>query len=70
MQVVRESVEGRIAYNIPSNHHGFVFSDIALAFEHGKVTEIEANDTERMEAIKRAKREAMAKRKRDACRRG
>ena len=51
MGIVRESVEGKIAYNIPSNHHGYVFRDIALTFRKGKVEELKASDPERMEAI-------------------
>ena len=51
MSVVRESVNGRIAYNIPSNHLGFVFRDIALSFKDGRVVRVEANDAARMEAI-------------------
>ena len=51
MSVVRESVNGRIAYNIPSSHLGFVFRDIALTFRDGRVVRVEANDAPRMEAI-------------------
>jgi aminopeptidase len=51
MDVVRESANGRIAYNIPSNHQGFIFSDIALTLRDGRVVEVEASDKTRMEAI-------------------
>ena len=51
MQIVRESVNGRIAYNIPSSHQGLVFSDIALTFEKGKVIDVQASEKEKMEAI-------------------
>jgi aminopeptidase len=51
MKIVRESVDGTIAYNIPSNHQGFVFRDIKLTFKKGQVVGIEANDAKRMEAI-------------------
>ena len=51
MGIVRESANGRISYNIPSNHQGYIFSDIALTLKEGKIVEIEASDRERMEAI-------------------
>ncbi len=51
MQIVRESAEGRIAYNIPSSYQGYNFRDIALTFEKGRVVEVEANDKARAEAI-------------------
>ena len=51
MNLVRESVEGRIAYNVPSSYQGYIFRDIALEFSRGRVVNIEANDAERVEAI-------------------
>jgi len=51
MKIVRESVNGIISYNVPSNHQGFVFRDIKLTFKRGQVVGIEANDAKRMEAI-------------------
>ncbi len=51
MSIVRESANGRIAYNVPSSHLGFVFRDIALEFRKGCVVKVEANDRQRMEAI-------------------
>ena len=51
MQIVRESANGRIAYNIPSSHQGLVFRDIALTFKDGKVVGVETNEREKMEAI-------------------
>ena len=51
MQINRESVNGRIAYNIPSSHQGLVFRDIALTFERGRVVGVEASEREKMEAI-------------------
>ena len=51
MGIVRESANGRIAYNIPSNHQGFIFKDIALTLKDGRVIDVEASDTARMEAI-------------------
>jgi len=51
MGTVRESANGRIAYNIPSSHLGFIFRDIALEFRRGRVVAVEASDRARMEAI-------------------
>jgi aminopeptidase len=51
MNIVRESVEGTIAYNVPSSHLGFVFRDIVLEFHKGRVTRVQASDRKRVEAI-------------------
>ncbi len=51
MTIVRESANGRIAYNVPSSHQGLVFRNIALTFKDGKITDIEADERENMEAI-------------------
>lgn len=51
MEIVRESANGRIAYNIPSNHLGHVYRDIALEFRQGRVMHVEGSSSERMEAI-------------------
>ncbi|TVQ26819.1 MAG: aminopeptidase [Spirochaetaceae bacterium] len=51
MTIVRESANGRIAYNVPSSHQGLVFRDIALTFKDGKIIEVEADERENMEAI-------------------
>jgi aminopeptidase len=51
MQIVRESAQGRIKYNVPSSHQGLVFRDIALTFENGRVVAVEADEREKMKAI-------------------
>jgi aminopeptidase len=51
MGIVRESANGRIAYNVPSSHLNHVFRDIALTFEDGRVVAVEADDRERVESI-------------------
>lgn len=51
MEIVRESANGRIAYNIPSNHLGHVYRDIVLEFRKGRVVHVEGSSRERMEAI-------------------
>lgn len=51
MTIVRESPNGRIAYNVPSSHQGLVFRDIALTFKDGKIVKVECDQREKMEAI-------------------
>ena len=51
MTIVRDSPNGRIAYNVPSSHQGLVFRDIALTFKNGKVVKVEADEREKVEAI-------------------
>jgi aminopeptidase len=51
MGIVRESANGRIAYNVPSSHQGLVFHNIALTFRDGKVIEVEADEKDKVEAI-------------------
>lgn len=48
---VRDSVNGVIAYNTPSPYNGFVFDNVQLRFENGKIIEATANDTERINKI-------------------
>lgn len=48
---VRDSVNGVISYNTPSPYNGFVFENIVLRFENGKIVEAKANDTERINRI-------------------
>lgn len=44
---VRDSMNGTIAFNIPSMRNGFLFTDVKLTFQDGKLVEASANDTER-----------------------
>ncbi|WP_138751710.1 aminopeptidase [Paenibacillus sinopodophylli] len=48
---VRDSVNGVIAYNSPSPYNGFVFENVKLRFENGKIVEATANDTNRINKI-------------------
>jgi aminopeptidase len=48
---VRDSVNGTITFNTPSPYNGFVFENVKLRFENGKVVEAEANDSERINRI-------------------
>ena len=48
---VRDSVNGTITYNTPSEYQGFRFEDVSLTFTDGKITDARANDTERLNGI-------------------
>lgn len=48
---VRDSVNGVIAYNSPSPYNGYVFENVKLRFENGRIVEATANDTERINGI-------------------
>ena len=43
---VRDSVNGRITYNVPSKYNGKKFENISLVFKDGKIVEATANDSE------------------------
>lgn len=45
---VRDSVNGTISYNTPSPYNGFVFENVKLRFENGKIVEATSNDNERI----------------------
>lgn len=48
---VKDSVNGRIAYNVPSNKNGIKFEHIALTFRDGKIVDATANDTEAINRV-------------------
>lgn len=48
---VRESVNGTITYNSESIQNGFLFSNVSLKFENGKIVEATANDTEKVNEV-------------------
>ncbi len=48
---VRDSVEGSISYNAPSQYDGFVFKDVRFEFAKGKIVKATANDTARINAV-------------------
>lgn len=48
---VRDSVNGVIRFNTPSPYRGYVFENIELHFEHGKIVKSTANDTERIQQV-------------------
>lgn len=48
---VKESVNGVIQYNTPSPHNGFVFENVRLTFQNGRIVEASANDSARLNRI-------------------
>ncbi|MBS6194013.1 MAG: aminopeptidase [Clostridiales bacterium] len=48
---VRDSVNGVITYNTPSSYNGFVYENIRLEFENGKIVKATANNTEKINEI-------------------
>ena len=46
---VKDSVNGKIAYNTPSVHDGFTYTDVVLEFENGKIVKSTSNDNARIE---------------------
>lgn len=50
-EIVKDSVNGTIAYNVPSHYQGTVFTDTKFTFKNGKIVEATANDTEKLNAI-------------------
>lgn len=49
--VVTDSANGVITYNVPSNYEGFVYTDVSLTFEKGKIVKCSSNNTPRMETV-------------------
>ncbi len=48
---VKDSIQGTITYNAPSVYQGFVYENISLTFENGKIVKAVANDTERINKV-------------------
>lgn len=48
---VRDSVNGTLRYNTPSNYLGFTFDEIELTFKDGKIIDAKANDTEKINQV-------------------
>ena len=48
---VRESINGVISYNTPSNYQGFTFENITFEFKDGKIVKATANNTEKINQI-------------------
>ena len=48
---VRDSINGVITYNTPSEYNGFTFENVKLTFENGKIIACDGNDKERLEKV-------------------
>ncbi len=48
---VKDSVNGYITYNTPSEYQGFTYTDIKLTFKDGKIIDAIANNTERINKV-------------------
>lgn len=48
---VRESVNGTITYNTPSEYNSFKFENVSLTFKDGKIIECTGNDNERLKSV-------------------
>ncbi len=48
---VRESINGNIAYNTPSEESGFVFENVRFEIKNGKIVDVSANDTKRINEL-------------------
>lgn len=48
---VKNSVNGTIAYNVPSNHNGFKHENVTLTFKDGKIINATSNDNARITKI-------------------
>ncbi|TFB25075.1 aminopeptidase [Filobacillus milosensis] len=48
---VRDSVNGTLSYNTPSPYQGFVYENVQLTFENGKIVDAKANDTDRINEV-------------------
>lgn len=48
---IRDSVQGRIRYNIPSSFYGTVFEDVCFDFKDGRIVSATCNHTEKLNEI-------------------
>lgn len=48
---IKDSVNGVISYNTPSNYQGFTFENITFEFKDGKIIRAEANNNEKINHI-------------------
>jgi aminopeptidase len=48
---VKESVNGRISYNVPSVYQGITYENISLLFKDGKIVEADANHKDRINKV-------------------
>lgn len=48
---MRDSINGVITYNTPSEYNGFTFENVRLTFKDGKIVDCDGNDKERLEKV-------------------
>jgi len=48
---VKDSVNGTISYNTPTEYQGISYDNVKLTFKDGKIIKAEANDTERINKV-------------------
>ena len=48
---VRDSVNGVITYNTPSEYHGFTYQNVRLTFKDGKIIQAESNDNAKINKV-------------------
>jgi len=48
---VRDSINGKISYNTPSEEQGFTFENIVFEIEKGKIVKATANNTDRLNQL-------------------
>lgn len=48
---VKDSINGTLSYNTPSEYNSFTFDNVCLKFKDGKIIEATANDNERINKI-------------------
>ncbi|MEG1535865.1 MAG: aminopeptidase [Clostridia bacterium] len=48
---VKNSVNGRISYNVPSTHDGVKFENVSLLFKDGKIIEATSNHTDQLNKV-------------------
>lgn len=48
---VRDSVEGHVAYNVPSIYQGTAFDNVCLEFSRGRIVKASSNRSDRLNAI-------------------
>lgn len=48
---VKDSINGTITYNTPSEYNSFTFENVSLTFKDGKIVDAKANDADRIQKI-------------------
>lgn len=48
---VKDSINGKLTYNTPSEYNSFTFENVSLTFKDGKIVDCSANDNQRLNKI-------------------